>query len=322
MPVVLQFPGAQSVHQPAGPHALLIDRLGHLLYWTSAAVFVLVVAALLWAAFHRRRPEESSRDPARERRMTIAVATASAATIAVLFLCTLATYATGRELTAPPGGKPLQIRVTGHQWWWSIEYRDSIPIDWVTTANEIHLPVGRPAVFELSTQDVNHSFWLPDLGPKRDLIAGQETSIWYRADSAGIYRGQCAEFCGYQHAKMALTLVAEPPDSFAAWLTRQRQAASPPTDALARRGLEVFLGSTCVTCHTITGTPAGGRVGPDLTHLASRRTIAAGTLPNPRGNLAGWILDPQGIKPGAKMPPTRLDPADLQALLTYLETLR
>jgi cytochrome c oxidase subunit II len=254
--------------------------------------------------------------------MAIAVATASAATIAVLLLCTLATYATGREVTAPPGAKPLQIRVTGHQWWWSIEYRDSIPIDWVNTANEIHLPVGRPAVFELSTQDVNHSFWLPGLGPKRDLIAGQETSIWYRADSAGIYRGQCAEFCGYQHAKMALTLVAEPPDSFAAWLTRQRQAASPPTDSMARRGLEVFLGSTCVTCHTITGTPAGGRVGPDLTHLASRRTIAAGTLPNTRGNLAGWILDPQRVKPGAKMPPTRLEPADLQALLTYLETLR
>ena len=322
MPVVLQFPGAQSVHQPAGPHALLIDRLGDLLYWTAAATFVLVVAALLWAAFRPRRPDESPRDPARERRMATAVAVASFVTITVLFLFTMATYATGRELTAPPGGKPIQIRVTGHQWWWSIEYRDSIASNWVTTANEIHLPVGQPAVFELSTGDVNHSFWFPNLGPKRDLIAGQETSIWYRADRAGFYRGLCAEFCGHQHAKMALTLVAEPPDSFAAWLTRQRQAASIPTDSVALRGQSVFLESTCLTCHTITGTPAGGRIGPDLTHFASRRTIAAGTLLNNRGNLAGWILDPQSIKPRAKMPPTQLNPADLQALLTYLETLR
>jgi cytochrome c oxidase subunit 2 len=319
---VIQFPGAQSVHQPAGPHAVLLDRLGHLMYWTAAAVFVLVVVALLWAALRRRHPDEGPHDRARERRMAIVVAAASSATVAVLFLFTLATYATGRELTAPPGVSPIQIRVTGHQWWWSIEYRDSIASNWISTANEIHLPVGRPAVFELRTADVIHSFWLPNLGPKRDMVSGQTTSIWYRADRPGTYRGQCAEFCGYQHAKMALTLIAESPDSFEAWLTRQRDTASTPTDSAALRGRDVFLGSTCATCHTIAGTPAGGRIGPDLTHLASRRTLAAGALPNTRGNLGGWITDPQSIKPGSKMPPTRLAPADLQALLTYLETLR
>jgi cytochrome c oxidase subunit II len=259
----------------------------------------------------------------RENRARNTVKGAVAITLIVLFALMFISFRTGSAInTLSRAEEPLSLKITGNQWWWNVEYQDVIPSNNITTANELHLPVGRPVKVEIQSNDVIHSIWLPNMHGKKDLVPNYPTMFYFRPDKVGTYWGQCAEFCGYQHAKMALTLVAEPPDSFAAWLTRQRQAASPPTDSVARRGLEVFLGSTCATCHTITGTPAGGRVGPDLTHLASRRTIAAGTLPNTRGNLAGWILDPQGIKPGAKMPPTRLEPADLQALLTYLETLR
>ncbi|HEX2220032.1 MAG TPA: cytochrome c oxidase subunit II [Gemmatimonadales bacterium] len=316
-----QFPGAHSAHAPAGPQALMLDRLGELLYGIAAVVFVLVVAALLVAAFRRRRAGEEMESPARERRMAMAVAIAAGATVATLITVLFLSFGTGKQLTGTAPPDAIQIRVTGRQWFWDVEYRDSLPQRWATTANEIHVPVGRPVVFQLRSSDVIHSFWVPNLGVKRDMIPGQETSIWFQADTPGVYRGQCAEFCGYQHAKMAFLIVAEPPDRFAAWLDRQRDTARTPTDSLARRGQEVFLASTCVMCHAIGGTPAGSRVGPNLTHLASRRTIAAGTLPNTRGHLAGWIVDPQQIKPGVRMPPNALSPDDLQALLAYLESL-
>ena len=319
---MIQFPGAHAVHRPAGPHGATLDRLGDLMYGIAAVVFVVVVVALLAAAFRRRRPDEEPHDPARERRMTSAVALAAGATVAVLLLVMLLNYGASRQLTAQPPGEALQIRVTGHQWWWDVEYRDSIPQNWATTANEIHVPVGRPVVLELRSTDVIHSFWVPNLGVKRDLIPGEETSVWFQADSAGVYRGQCAEYCGHQHAKMALLVIAEPADSFRLWLARQRDSARTPADSVARRGQEVFLSSTCVMCHAIQGTPAGSRIGPNLTHLAGRRTLAAGTLPNTRGNLAGWIVDPQRIKPGVRMPPNALSPGDLDALLAYLESLR
>jgi len=318
---VIQFPGAHSAHAPAGPQAQLLDQLGTLLYGIAGVVFLLVVAALLAAAFRRRRVDEQVDDPARERRMTLAVAIAAGATVATLVVVLFLSFGSGKELTGTAPPDALQIRVTGRQWFWDVEYRDSVPSRWATTANEIHVPVGRPVVFQLRSTDVIHSFWVPNLGVKRDMIPGQETSIWFQADTPGVYRGQCAEFCGYQHAKMAFLVVAEPPDLFAAWLERQRDTARTPADSLARRGEEVFLASSCVMCHAVGGTPAGSRVGPNLTHLASRRTIAAGTLPNTRGHLAGWIVDPQQIKPGVRMPPNALSPSDLQALLAYLESL-
>jgi cytochrome c oxidase subunit 2 len=250
------------------------------------------------------------------------VGIATLATTVVLFVFLVADTSVGRAVTATPGHGAIQIRVTGHQWWWEVQYRDSLAQHWVTTANEIHVPVGKPVVVELRSTDVIHSFWPPNLSAKRDLIPGKENSLWLQADSAGEFRGQCAEFCGHQHAKMAFLVIAEPPDRFVQWLTTQRDTAATPADSLTRRGQEVFLGSSCPMCHAIAGTPAGSRVGPDLTHLASRRTLAAGTLPNTRGNLGGWILNPQAIKPGVKMPANALSPDDLQALLAYLETLR
>jgi cytochrome c oxidase subunit 2 len=299
----------------------MVDRLWDAMYVASVLVFLLVVGALLWAALRRRDPAELPEDPSRERRMRTAVLLATGLTIITLFGFLIFDISVGRAITTSPGKDALQIRVTGHQWWWEVQYRDSLPQNWITTANEIHVPVGRPVVVELRSTDVIHSFWPPNLTPKRDLIPGDENSIWFQAESAGVYRGQCAEYCGHQHAKMGFLVIADPPDQFARWVAQQRDTAKTPSDSLVSRGQEVFLASSCVMCHAIAGTPAGSRVGPDLTHLASRRTIAAGTLPNSRGNLAGWILDPQLFKPGVRMPPTQLRPDDLQALLAYLESL-
>jgi cytochrome c oxidase subunit 2 len=313
---------SHSALNPAGSEARLIDRLWDAMFLTASVVFVLVVLALLWAAFRQRRTDDAPLSPERERPLKTVVGLATGVTIVVLFGFLIYDVAVGREITSNPGPHALQIRVTGHQWWWEVQYRDSIANDWATTANEIHVPTGRPVALELRSTDVIHSFWPPNLSPKRDLIPGNVNSLSFRAESSGVYRGQCAEYCGLQHAKMAFLVIAEPPDSFAQWLARQRDTAMTPTDQLTRRGQEVFLGSTCAMCHAISGTPAGSRVGPDLTHLASRKTIAAGTLPNTRGNLAGWIVNPQSIKPGTRMPANQLEPADLQALLAYLETLK
>jgi cytochrome c oxidase subunit II len=312
-----------SALQPAGPQAALIrDGLWHPMVIVAILTYVLVIGALAWAVWRRRGADPPEGDGPREQRVRVTVAVATLATTGVLFVFLVLSTSVGRAITATPGHSALQIRVTGHQWWWEVQYRDSLAQHWATTANEIHVPVGRPVVLELVSTDVIHSFWPPSLSGKRDLIPGRENSLWLQADKAGEYRGQCAEFCGHQHAKMGFLVVADPPDRFARWLAQQRDTAATPTESLAMRGQEVFLGTSCPMCHTIAGTPAGSRVGPDLTHLAGRRTIAAGTLANTRGNLAGWIINPQAFKPGAKMPATALSAPDLQALLAYLETLR
>jgi cytochrome c oxidase subunit 2 len=311
-----------ALSQSAGPQAQLLENLSDLMHGAAAVIFVLVVGALLLALVRRRAADDSVEEPAREMRMSRVVAVAVGATVLILLATMLTSFGTGRRLAATPSTDAIQIRVTGHQWWWEVQYRDRSPAEWATTANEIHVPVGRPVVLELQTADVIHSFWVPELGAKRDMIPGEATSIWFQADTPGVYRGQCAEFCGHQHAKMGLLVVAETPAEYAAWLDRQRDSARTPAGELARHGQNVFIGSSCPLCHAIAGTDAGGRLGPDLTHLASRRTLAAATMPNRRGFLAGWISDPQSIKPGTTMPPTPLSPRDLHALLAYLEGLK
>jgi cytochrome c oxidase subunit II len=212
----------------------------------------------------------------------------------------------------------VTVELIGHQWWWEVRY----PELGVETANEIHIPVGQQVQFKLHSADVIHSFWVPELGGKTDLIPGKENAMWLQADRVGTFRGQCAEYCGLQHAHMALWVVAEPADQFGSWVAAQQQPAPYPTDATIRAGQQVFLGSACVYCHTVAGTNATGRIGPNLTHMGSRMTLAAGTVPNTRANLAGWVLDPQHIKPGNEMPPTALSGPDVQLLLAYLETLK
>jgi cytochrome c oxidase subunit 2 len=239
--------------------------------------------------------------------------------LAAVFVLTVSTQAAVAKPSTTPA---LTVRVTGRQWWWEVQYLDRQPSLMAATANEVHIPVGRPVRFEVVTGDVIHSFWVPQLAGKTDLIPGQRNVMWLEADTAGVYRGQCAEYCGMQHAKMAIELVAEPPAAFARWLDRQRAPAVAPADSDAAAGEAVFAGRACSLCHTVRGTPAGGRLGPDLTHLAGRRTIAAGLLPNTRGNLAGWIANPQALKPGSVMPAVPLQPAELQLVVTYLQSLK
>jgi cytochrome c oxidase subunit 2 len=315
----------QSALAPSSPPAQSIDTLWWLSFWISAVIFALVTITLLYGAFRRRGATDHAPmvNLGPERRTATVVAIAVAVTLLILIVWLVFSVSTGRALTRIPTERPLTIQVIGHQWWWEVNYPDtSLPNQHVTTANEIHVPVGRTVLLELTASDVIHSFWAPNLNGKRDLIPGHITTTWFRADTAGVYRGQCAEFCGYQHAKMAFLVIAEPEEQFAAWLKRQRSLAATPTDSITMRGQQLFLELPCALCHSIQGTPANGQTGPDLTHLASRRTIAAGALANTRGNLAGWVLDPQRIKPGNYMPGSLMSSSDLQALLDYLQSLK
>jgi cytochrome c oxidase subunit 2 len=326
--------GPHSVLDPAGPQAARVEWLWWVLFAGAAVAYAGVMITVGLVLLRARRADRTSRppvteggpgpssDPARERRLRRGVGAAVAASVVVLFAVMIASFQTSRAMSTPPTADPVAIRLTGHQWWWEARYDDPVPGNIVTTANEIHIPVGRPVAFTLTSGDVIHSLWVPSLSGKRDLIPGQNATIWFMADKPGVYRGQCAEFCGFQHAKMAIAVVAESPEEFAAWLERQRQPAVAPADPGLARGQQIFLSGPCVMCHAIGGTSAGSRFGPDLTHVASRTAIAGETLENTRGHLAGWILDSQEIKPGNHMPPVPLAPGDLEALLTYVESLK
>ena len=312
----------QSMVDPAGPKAQLVHDFWLFLVAVSAVVVLLVVGALLYGALRRRHRIEVETE-ASHRTTTRWVTVSVGVTFVILAVFLVLNFRLGRAIAAPPEGTPLEIAVIGHQWWWEVEYPDTLdPSRRIATANEIHIPTGRPVVLKLTSRDVIHSFWVPNLTGKKDLIPGYTAETWLQADAPGVYRGQCAEFCGHQHAKMAMEIVAHPPAEYERWAAQQRTPAAAPADSLHAAGEQAFMTGSCALCHTIAGTRAGGRVGPDLTHLASRRTIAAGSLPNTRGHLAGWILDPQRIKPGAYMPANGLEPAQLDALLAYLTSLR
>jgi cytochrome c oxidase subunit 2 len=314
---------SQSVVAPAGPQALSIHGLWLLMLWTSTAVFALVIIAVFFALARgiRNRSRESTATPS-ERSLSRAVASAIAVTAVILIGLLVASVWTGRVVGAPQVSNAVSVAVVGHQWWWEIQYEEAVPSRQVLTANELHIPVGRPVIVKVTSRDVIHSFWVPNLQGKRDLIPGYMTAISLQADQPGIYRGQCAEFCGLGHARMALDVVAEPDADFERWLAGMRQLAPEPSDTTARRGRDVFMHARCVGCHAIRGTEAAGQAGPDLTHIGSRSTLGAGTLSNSRAHLAAWIRDPQGPKQGNQMPPNPLGGDELDALVTYLETLR
>jgi len=314
-----------SATSPASPEARAI---AHLFWWllaVGATIWLLVTAIAIWSAFARRgTPGEDGLmhvSAATHSGMERVVIAATAVTAVILMGFLVFDFSVGRALAAFPA-QSLTVDVTGHQWWWEVNYEDPNPSLSVKTANEIHVPVGEPVQFKLASHDVIHSFWVPNMNGKRDLIPGYRSSIWFRADTPGVYRGQCAEFCGLQHAHMAFLVVAQTRPEFTKWLLQQRTGGAVPTDSLAVAGQQVFLSGTCALCHTIAGTPAHGTVGPDLTHLASRRELAAGTAPNTRGYLGGWIVNPQSMKPGTLMPANPLQPGQLQALVAYLETLK
>jgi cytochrome c oxidase subunit 2 len=235
----------------------------------------------------------------------------------------VSSFRTGRainDLQSSP--EPLSLKITGNQWWWNVTYVDAVPSNNIQTANELHLPVGRPVKVELTSTDVIHSFWLPNIHGKKDLVPNYPTMFYFRPDTVGTFTGQCAEFCGYQHAKMRFNVVVETEEQFETWLAAQRQTPPPPADAVLQKGQQIFLTSTCTQCHAIQGTPASAQVGPNLTHVASRPFIAAGSLPNTDENLRSWITDPQKIKPGIRMPQNTFSDEDLSALAAYIESLK
>jgi len=241
---------------------------------------------------------------------------------AVFLLVTLGwTMVALAQVASIPRRPEMQIDVTAHQWWWQADYRARVPAASFTTANEIHVPVGAKVLLRLRSADVIHSFWVPKLTGKTDVIPGQVNMTWFTANVPGVYRGQCTEYCGQQHAHMAFVVVADTPVDYVRWRRAQLQTAPPVSTPQQAAGL-ALVEYRCALCHTIRGTAAASNVGPDLTHLMSRSRLAAGTLPNTRGALAGWIEDPQGVKPGAKMPPQHLTGPQLQAVLAYLETLQ
>jgi cytochrome c oxidase subunit II len=317
--------GCTSDHgalHPGGPRAESIANLLLLFCAVSAVVYLIVIGFLMWSLFRRRAREQQQGEESRSARPAWRLISIGVAlTVAVLVTLAVADFAVERGLSAHPADA-MRIVLTGHQYWWEVEYESSEPSQRLHTANEIHIPVNRPVEFVLTSRDVIHSFWLPSLMGKKDLIPGYTNTEVVIAARPGTFTGQCAEFCGLQHAQMRLTLRAETPQDFERWRQQQLAEATVPASDSERRGQEVFLRSSCILCHTIQGTDAGATVGPDLTHLASRRTLAAGTLLNTPANLASWILQPQRLKPGAMMPATALPPDDLAALTTYLGSLR
>lgn len=351
--------GRQSALETGGPAAARIGELWNFMLWSGTIITLLVFAGFAWAIFRRRdpnKPAEADR-PADTRGETlndesggrgqeetgrpwservgvrvmvwagivfpaIVLGIVLVYTLRTLGAVTLPSHAVARLGIAPADGE-IVVEVVGRQYWWEVKYLDRQPQRTFETANELRIPVGRRVTVRLTSNDVIHSFWVPGLHGKMDLIPGRMNAITLEASTPGVYRGQCAEFCGVQHAKMAFVVVAEAPARFEAWAERQRQVVRRPApdDSAAVRNEAVFLGSGCILCHAVRGTLARGEVGPDLTHVASRLTLASGTLPNTPGHLYGWIGNPQAIKPGSKMPAVPLNARELHAIARYLATL-
>lgn len=313
---------------PAGPQATHIHDLWQFTLWLCMGVFALILLALIVAvvrAGRRTRRVGGSGDPAAmvldhgPRRWVTAATVGSAVLLAVVLG---ADMLTDRALSRLPAADAIRIEMTAQQWWWEARYLGSGGKPDFAVAGELHVPVGKPVIVTLKSADVIHTFWVPSLHGKKDMLPGRSTQIVLQADTPGTYRGECAEFCGLQHALMAFSVTAQPPQAYADWHAFQTAAAAPPSGADAVRGQQIFLASNCAQCHTVRGTAAAGLLGPDLTHVGSRGLLAAGTVPNEPAKLAAWIVDPQSLKAGSTMPSSRLAPEEVRALVAYLGQLR
>jgi cytochrome c oxidase subunit II len=319
----ISLPITPSALDPRGPAAAKIASLWWVMFVLGTAVWVLVVVLMFAAILRRRRANEQlppdDLNPDTGRRWPIFGLVFAVSILTIVFGFNIYTL---RGVENPSGKPPLKIMVTGRRWWWEVRYPSGME-----TANELHIPAGTPVQIELRAYDVIHSFWVPQLHGKMDAIPLHINYLTIQADKPGIYRGECAEFCGLQHAHMGFLVIAQTKADYEAWLNSQDQPAANPADAALKKGQQVFLSQGCVFCHMIRGLDDSDivrtniRLGPDLTHLASRATIAGASLTNTPGNLSGWVVDPQHIKPGAQMPENYLDSQDLQALIAYLESL-
>lgn len=312
-----------SALNPRGEGATHIANLWIIMLIIGAVVYLQVISFIVLALFQRRQPENvdalaPDTSPPSNRARNFIIANGIAIPIVILTVVFGFNLVTLAALSPADEQPELTIEVIGHRWWWEIRY----PEYGVVTANEIYIPTGTRVELRLTSEDVIHSIWIPSLNGKTDLIPGRSNRMYLYTEEEGVYHGMCAELCGVQHALMRFPTVAQSPEDFEQWIAHQQQEAPIPQDELTQRGQQIFMGSACVYCHTIRGTSASGVIGPDLTHIASRSMLGAGAVPNTPGNMAGWVIDSQSIKPGNLMPPIYLESADLQALLAYLETLQ
>jgi cytochrome c oxidase subunit 2 len=318
-----------SALRPAGIQAARIHDLWQLTLWICMGVFAAILVALIVALMRAPRHDPGARatpaqPPGRENRARRWVTAATVASAALLAMLLGADMLTDRSLSRLPAADAVRIEMTAQQWWWEARYLDAQGKPEFAVSSELHVPVGKPVIVTLKSTDVIHTFWVPSLHGKKDMLPGRSTQLVLRADKAGTYRGECAEFCGLEHALMAFSVSADPPDVYARWRAAQQSPAATPAPAAADavRGQQLFLSSNCAQCHTVRGTAAAGSLGPDLTHVASRSMLAAGTVANQPAKLAAWIVDPQSLKPGSTMPSSRLEPDDVRALVAYLGALQ
>jgi cytochrome c oxidase subunit II len=312
-----------SSQSPLAPHSGPAQDISTLWWWMlgiAAVVFAGAVALIVLSYFRRRRAGLPILGENEQATSALVILFGIAIPVVVLVaLFIVANLVVVPKTDAPKASSTqMTIDVVGHQWWWEVRYPGSSAV----TANEIHIPVGTRVNVVVSTADVIHSFWVPELNRKVDMIPGHPNRLLLYSSKPGQFRGQCAEFCGVQHAHMSMVVIAEPQDQFRTWLTNMARPAVAPVTPAQRAGQKVFLSNACASCHQLRGTPARGVIGPDLTHMATRSTLAALTIPNRKGYLGGWILDPQHIKPGNRMPGLNLSGTDFRNVLDYLESLR
>lgn len=312
-----------NIFQPRSTPAIAIDQLSHFVLEICALIFIVVFGLLVYTIVKfRARAGDTAHEPAQvygSTQIELAWTVIPILIVVVLFLVTARVIHALQD--APKPAAAIDVIAIGHQFWWEFRY----PALGVVTANELHIPVSDPAhpnptFVKLLSADTDHSFWIPQLAGKTDLIPNRVNELWMDPQQTGLFLGQCAQYCGTQHAKMLLRVSVDSPEDFAAWVQAEKQPAAQDPSALA--GRRVFETTACINCHAVSGTPGNGRFGPDLTHMMSRATIAAGAAPNTRENLRLWIQNPETIKPGSLMPAMKLSDADLDALVQYLETLR
>lgn len=301
---------------PRGSAAEDLANVWWLMFGMAAAVYLVVGGLIVYASLRGRGTDGRGR-PSRISDSTFIWVGGIIVPVLILGVLAVVTVRTTNELRQPDADA-FHVEVIGHDWWWEVRY----PGTDVVTANEVRVPAGQPVEVALESVDVIHSFWIPQLAGKVDMIPGQRNILRFTADEAGRYRGQCAEFCGLQHANMALEVVAEAEVEFDRWMARQERPRSEPVSEEAARGQVVFNRLSCAGCHTIRGTEAEGTLGPDLTDFGGRTSIGANTVPNTSENLAAWLVDAQQFKPGNLMPPVQIEPDDLDAIVEYLENQR
>lgn len=323
--------GSPSPLNPASLNASLISKLTLTVFGIAAVVFLIVEGMLIYSAirFSRKNAGPPSQTEG-NRNLEIAWTFAPAIVLVIVYVISLGTLRTVGYLPAsaassdPTGNSSattnattLHVRVVGHQWWWEFDYPDL----GITTANEMHVPVGVDVTVDVESVDVIHSYWVPELGGKIDVIPGHVNHTWFNASQTGVFHGQCAEFCGVEHGDMRFDVVVETADQFQAWVKAQ-QAPVASVSGAAAQGEQVFMNGACIGCHTINGTNAKGLTGPNLTHFASRSVFAGATLQNTPENVAKWLADPQAVKPGNLMPNLHLSQTQINQLVAFLESLK